>query len=98
MPPHAPALPHRRRIDIASAIISLYLKCVRTPRRIRTNAHRADPIRQDLHREADGLVKIKSLAVYRRILDSIVAILIFIMLVTLVGAVVGLIFDIMGGI
>jgi uncharacterized membrane protein (DUF373 family) len=44
------------------------------------------------------LVKIKSLAVYRRILDSIVAILIFIMLVTLVGAVVGLIFDIMGGI
>jgi len=44
------------------------------------------------------LVKIKSLAVYRRILDSIVAILVFIMLVTLVGAVVGLIFDILGGI
>ena len=44
------------------------------------------------------MVKIKSLEVYRRILDSIVAILIFIMLVTLVGAVVGLIFDIMGGI
>ena len=43
-------------------------------------------------------MKIKTLAVYRRILDSIVAILIFIMLVTLVGAVVGLIFDIMGGI
>jgi uncharacterized membrane protein (DUF373 family) len=36
--------------------------------------------------------------VYRRILDSIVAILIFIMLITLLGAVVGLIFDIMGGI
>jgi uncharacterized membrane protein (DUF373 family) len=44
------------------------------------------------------LVKIKILEVYRRILDSIVAILVFIMLVTLVGAVVGLIFDIMGGI
>jgi len=43
-------------------------------------------------------VKIKTLEVYRRILDSIVAILVFIMLVTLVGAVVGLIFDIMGGI
>jgi uncharacterized membrane protein (DUF373 family) len=44
------------------------------------------------------LVKIKTLEVYRRILDSIVAILVFIMLVTLVGAVVGLIFDIMEGI
>lgn len=44
------------------------------------------------------MVKIKTLEVYRRILDSIVAILVFIMLVTLVGAVVGLIFDIMGGI
>jgi uncharacterized membrane protein (DUF373 family) len=44
------------------------------------------------------LVKIKTLAVYRRILDSIVAILIFIMLITLLGSVVGLIFDIMGGI
>ena len=44
------------------------------------------------------MAKIKSLMVYRRILDSIVAILIFIMLITLLGAVVGLIFDIMGGI
>ncbi len=44
------------------------------------------------------MTKIKSLAVYRRILDSIVAILIFIMLITLLGAVVGLVFDVMGGI
>jgi uncharacterized membrane protein (DUF373 family) len=51
-----------------------------------------------LHSEGDRLVKFNSLVVYRRILDSIVAILIFIMLVTLVGAVVGLIFDVMGGI
>jgi uncharacterized membrane protein (DUF373 family) len=43
-------------------------------------------------------MKFKSLLVYRRILDSIVAILIFIMLVTLLGAVVGLIFDVMGAI
>jgi uncharacterized membrane protein (DUF373 family) len=51
-----------------------------------------------LHKEGDRLVKIKSLTVYRRILDSIVAILIFIMLVTLLGAVVGLVFDVIGGI
>lgn len=44
------------------------------------------------------MAKFKSLMVYRRILDSIVAILIFIMLITLLGAVVGLIFDLMGGI
>lgn len=44
------------------------------------------------------MAKIKSLMVYRRILDSIVAILIFIMLVTLLGAVVGLVFDVIGGI
>jgi len=36
--------------------------------------------------------------VYRRILDGIVAILIFIMLVTLLGAVLGLMVDIMAGI
>jgi uncharacterized membrane protein (DUF373 family) len=51
-----------------------------------------------LHKEGDRLVKIKSLTVYRRILDSIVAILILIMLVTLLGAVVGLVFDVIGGI
>jgi uncharacterized membrane protein (DUF373 family) len=51
-----------------------------------------------LYAEGERLVKINTLEVYRRILDSIVAILIFIMLVTLVGAVVGLIFDIIGGI
>jgi len=44
------------------------------------------------------LVKIKSLVVYRRILDSIVAVLIFIMLVTLLGAVAGLVVDIVAGI
>ena len=44
------------------------------------------------------MVKIKSLVVYRRILDSIVAVLIFIMLVTLLGAVAGLVVDIMTGI
>jgi uncharacterized membrane protein (DUF373 family) len=51
-----------------------------------------------LHREGDHLVKIKSLVVYRRILDSIVAVLIFIMLVTLLGAVAGLVVDIVAGI
>jgi len=44
------------------------------------------------------LAKSKSLVVYRRILDGIVAILIFIMLVTLLGAVLGLMVDIMAGI
>lgn len=43
-------------------------------------------------------MKSKSLLVYRRILDSIVAVLIFIMLTTLVGAVLGLVFDIIAGI
>jgi uncharacterized membrane protein (DUF373 family) len=40
----------------------------------------------------------KSLQVYRRILDAIVAVLIFIMLLTLFGAVVGLVFDIIGAV
>ena len=44
------------------------------------------------------MVKIKLLAIYRRILDGIVAVLIFIMLATLVGAVLGLIVDVMAGI
>jgi len=41
-------------------------------------------------------MKSKSLLMYRRILDSIVAVLVFIMVITLLGAVVGLIFDIIG--
>jgi len=41
-------------------------------------------------------MKSKSLLMYRNILDSIVAVLVFIMVVTLLGAVVGLIFDIIG--
>jgi len=44
------------------------------------------------------LAKINSLAVYRKILDYIVAVLIFIMLATLLGAVVGLLVDVMAGI
>jgi len=41
-------------------------------------------------------MKYKSLLLYRRILDCIVAALIFIMLLTLLGSVVGLIFDVVG--
>ena len=41
-------------------------------------------------------MKYKSLQIYRRILDCIVAVLIFIMLLALLGAVVGLVFDIAG--
>ena len=41
-------------------------------------------------------MKFTSLQLYRRILDSIVAVLVFIMVITLIGAVVGLIFDIIG--
>ncbi len=44
------------------------------------------------------MVKNKSLVIYRRLLDSIVAVLIFIMLVTLLGAVAGLIVDIVAGV
>jgi uncharacterized membrane protein (DUF373 family) len=43
-------------------------------------------------------MKVKSLRFYRRIVDSIVAVLIFIMMLTLMGAVVGLIFDVVGGV
>ena len=48
--------------------------------------------------EDDRFMKIKSLRVYRKILDGIVAALVFIMLLTLIGSVVGLVFDIIGGI
>src|ERR1022692_1938635 len=41
-------------------------------------------------------MKSKSLLMYRRILDSIVAVLVLIMVITLLGAVVGLIFDLIG--
>jgi len=40
----------------------------------------------------------KSLLVYRKILDGVVAALVFIMLLTLMGAVVGLVFDFIGAI
>jgi len=43
-------------------------------------------------------MKSKSLLMYRRILDSIVAVLVFIMVLTLFAAVVGLIFDIIGAV
>jgi len=39
-----------------------------------------------------------SLQMYRRILDHIVAVLVFIMVITLIGALVGLIFDIIGAV
>jgi uncharacterized membrane protein (DUF373 family) len=48
--------------------------------------------------EDDRFMKIKSLRVYRKILDGIVAALVFIMLLTLMGAVVGLLFDFIGAI
>lgn len=41
-------------------------------------------------------MKSKALLMYRRILDSIVAVLVFIMVITLLGAVVGVIFDLIG--
>lgn len=41
-------------------------------------------------------MKITSLLMYRKILDSIVAVLLFIMVITLLGAVAGLMFDLIG--
>ncbi len=41
-------------------------------------------------------MKITSLLMYRKILDSIVAVLLFIMVITLLGAVAGLMFDVIG--
>src|SRR5450631_1527334 len=43
-------------------------------------------------------MKTKPLLIYRRILHHIVGALVFIMLLTLIGSVVGLVFDIIGGI
>src|ERR1039457_3842616 len=43
-------------------------------------------------------MKSKPLLIYRRILHHIVGALVFIMLLTLIGSVVGLVFDIIGGI